>query len=173
MRTRNRGTQQAGLEPEIIDGDLDDEVCIITRVSPPPPNGPARSGGSEGGLSAPGDSVAPPPRDAWREAMKDALANDCSVVAVAPPFGGSVKVTPVGRHGLLPMARPSSLTGPVCLAGGVPGPSAAAEPSAVFADPTGSAPPSEKNTLTVEEVLQSTVGNCCAARTYRWTIRCQ
>ena len=53
------------------------------------------------------------------------------------------------------MTRPSSLTGPVRLAGGVPGPSAAAEPSAVFADPTGSAPPSE-NTLTVEEVLQST-----------------
>ena len=59
MRTRHRGKQQAaGLEPEIIDGD-DDEVCI-TMVSPPP-NRPARLGGSQDGLSAPGDSVAPPP----------------------------------------------------------------------------------------------------------------
>ena len=156
MRTRNRGKQQAGLEPEIIDGDDDgddDEVCI-TMVSPPP-NRPARLGGSQDGLSAPGDSVAPPPRDAWREAMKDGLDNP-SVAAAAPPFGGSVKVMTGGSLGLSPMMWPSSLTGPVRLAGGVvPGPSAAAEPSAVFADSTGSAPPSE-NTLTVEEVIQST-----------------
>ena len=107
MRTRNRGKQQAGLEPELIDGD-DDEVCI-TMVSPPP-NRPARLGGSQDGLSAPGDSVAPPPRDAWREAMKDGLDNP-SVAAAAPPFG-SVKVMTGGSLGLSPMMWPSSLTGP-------------------------------------------------------------
>jgi hypothetical protein len=88
--------------------------------------------------------------------MKDALVKERSVVAVAPPFGRCVKVMPGGSLDLPAMTRLSSLKGPVRLAGGVPGPSAAAEPSsAVFADPTGSAPPSE-NTLTVEEVLQST-----------------